>query len=72
MGVFLIVPAGAVKKPHTIFLGVSKNGEDFPNGSDGGRMYGPLVVCGPHGLKFCKPVYLLFEHSFIIHNIKGQ
>ena len=67
MGICLIVPENALEKETKIFIGLSKNGNDIPpQGPNGGYMYSPVIVCGPHGLKFQVPIYLIFRHSLVL------
>ncbi|CAF0817936.1 unnamed protein product [Didymodactylos carnosus] len=65
-GVSIIVPEGAI--PHNIkqeiYFKVCQDGANIPtfNQKHGERLLSPIVMCGPHGIKFLKPVELLLPH----------
>ncbi|XP_070554777.1 UNC5C-like protein [Ptychodera flava] len=63
-GVKLEIPPGAVTsgKRKYVYVGVSWVDADRCNSIDGKRRVSPVVVCGPPGTKFNKPVILSFPH----------
>ncbi|XP_065063741.1 tight junction protein ZO-1-like isoform X1 [Rhopilema esculentum] len=66
-GVSVYVPAGALpegKKQEIYFKVCQDNKYIPPLDSDGGEtLLSPLVMCGPHGLKFKKPIELRLPHK---------
>ncbi|XP_013392137.1 netrin receptor UNC5C-like, partial [Lingula anatina] len=62
VGVFLLVPPGALTETTEMFIGISLREEDMPPLPPCQTRASPVVVCGPHGLTFRKPVYLSFYH----------
>ncbi|XP_013388275.1 uncharacterized protein LOC106157231 [Lingula anatina] len=62
VGVFLLVPPGALAETTEMFIGTSWREEDMPPLPPCQTRASPVVVCGPHGLTFRKPVYLSFYH----------
>jgi len=66
-GVSVYVPAGALpegKKQEIYFKVCQDNKYIPPLDSDGGEtLLSPLVMCGPHGLSFKKPIELRLPHK---------
>ncbi|XP_013413317.1 netrin receptor UNC5C-like [Lingula anatina] len=62
VGVFLLVPPGALAETTEMFIGISWREEDMPPLPPCQTRASPVVVCGPHGLRFRTPVYLSFYH----------
>lgn len=63
-GISLAIPEAALKygEAKEIYIGVSWRTEDFPELPDGHTRTSPVVVCGPHGTTFQKPILLAFPH----------
>eukprot|EP00794_Sanderia_malayensis_P016596 gene16596-18285_t len=66
-GVSVYIPAGALpegKKQEIYFKVCQDNKYMPPLDSEGGEtLLSPLVMCGPHGLKFKKPIELRLPHK---------
>ncbi|XP_013396483.1 uncharacterized protein LOC106163446 [Lingula anatina] len=62
VGVFLLVPPGALTETTEMFIGISWREEDMPPLPPCQTRASHVVVCGPHGLTFRTPVYLSFYH----------
>ncbi|GFG33860.1 hypothetical protein Cfor_12812, partial [Coptotermes formosanus] len=65
-GVAIIIPPGAlpVGSQQEIYFKVCRDTSMLPplNQEKGETLLSPLVLCGPHGLKFCRPVELRLPH----------
>jgi len=65
-GVSITVPKGAIPDgiQQEIYFQVCQDGSNIPtfNQKQGERLLSPIVVCGPHGVQFLKPVELLIPH----------
>ncbi|XP_013396290.1 uncharacterized protein LOC106163288 [Lingula anatina] len=65
VGVFFLVPPGALVETTEMFIGISWREEDMPPLPPCQTRASPVVVCGPHGLMFRTPVYLSFYHCIL-------
>ena len=63
MNVKLSIPEGALDRDTTITIAISNNKSDRPKLKNDQSFVGPVVHCLPHGLRFNKPVTLLFHYS---------
>ncbi|CAF1408692.1 unnamed protein product [Adineta steineri] len=65
-GVSISVPAGAIPEgvQQEIYFQVSQDGSNIRsfNAKQGERLLSPIVLCGPHGVQFLKPVELTLPH----------
>ncbi|CAM9895424.1 unnamed protein product [Lampetra planeri] len=72
-GVSIIIPKGAIPPAveQEIYFKVCKDNSILPplDKEKGETLLSPLVMCGPHGLKFLKPVELRLPHCNKIANI---
>ena len=59
-GVSLLVPPMAIPEGRTeaIFIALMKEDGDYPSLSERQSLLSPVVVCGPNGIKFSRPVML--------------
>ena len=59
-GINLLVPPFAIPKGRTeaVFIALMKEDGEYPLLSERQSLLSPVVVCGPNGLKFDKPVML--------------
>ncbi|XP_059392153.1 tight junction protein ZO-1-like isoform X15 [Carassius carassius] len=66
-GVSIIIPQGAIPDSveQEIYFKVCRDNSILPplDKEKGETLLSPLVMCGPHGLKFLKPVELRLPHS---------
>jgi len=66
-GVSIVIPKGAIPEnvKQEIYFKVCKDGSILPplDEKKGETLLSPLVMCGPHGLKFLHPVELRLPHS---------
>jgi hypothetical protein len=66
LGVSISVPIGAIPEgvQQEIYFEVSQDGSNIPtfNAKQGERLLSPIVMCGPHGVQFLKPVELILPH----------
>ena len=62
-GVSLFVPVGAIPEGirQEIYFQVCQDGSHIEKIN--GQLLSPIVICGPHGLQFEKPVELTLPHS---------
>lgn len=62
-GVSLFVPVGAIREGirQEIYFQVCQDGSHIEKIN--GQLLSPIVICGPHGLQFEKPVELTLPHS---------
>ena len=67
LGVSICVPVGAIPEgvQQEIYFQVSHDGSNIRtfNAKQGERLLSPIVMCGPHGVQFLKPVELILPHS---------
>lgn len=60
------VPVGAIPEgiQQEIYFQVCQDGSNIPtfNAKQGERLLSPIVMCGPHGVQFLKPVELILPH----------
>ncbi len=67
LGVSITVPVGAIPEgvQQEIYFEVCQDGSNIPtiNTKQGERILSPIVMCGPHGVQFLKPVELTLPHS---------
>ncbi|KAL3065547.1 hypothetical protein OYC64_015665 [Pagothenia borchgrevinki] len=65
-GVSIIIPQGAIPEgvEQEIYFKVCRDNSILPplDKEKGETLLSPLVMCGPHGLKFLKPVELRLPH----------
>ncbi|XP_064596200.1 tight junction protein ZO-1-like isoform X1 [Liolophura sinensis] len=65
-GVSIVIPEGAIQKGvrQELYFKVCKDSSILPplDKDKGETLLSPLVMCGPHGLKFAKPVELRLPH----------
>lgn len=65
-GVSISVPVGAIPDgvQQEINFQVYQDGSNIPkfNAKQGERLLSPIVMCGPHGFQFLKPVELILPH----------
>ncbi|CAF1638465.1 unnamed protein product, partial [Adineta ricciae] len=65
-GVSISVPIGAIPEgvQQEIYFQVCQDGTNIPtfNAKQGERLLSPIVMCGPHGVQFLKPVELILPH----------
>ncbi|CAF4068271.1 unnamed protein product [Rotaria sp. Silwood2] len=65
-GVSISVPVGAIPEgvQQEIYFHVCQDGSNIPtfNAKQGERLLSPIVMCGPHGVQFLKPVELILPH----------
>ncbi|CAF3701534.1 unnamed protein product [Rotaria socialis] len=65
-GVSVSVPVGALPEgvQQEIFFHVCQDGSNIRkfNAKQGERLLSPIVMCGPHGVQFLKPVELILPH----------
>ena len=74
IGIKLIIPEGALPegKNETIYVTLMENDRGLPHLEGNLSLISPVVMCGPPGLKFEKPVMLIFPHCAAIeHGISG-
>lgn len=66
LGVSISVPVGAIPEgvQQEIYFKVCQDGTNIPtfNAKQGERLLSPIVMCGPHGVQFLKPVELILPH----------
>jgi tight junction protein 1 len=66
VGVSISVPVGAIPEgvQQQIYFQVCQDGSNIPtfNAKQGERLLSPVVMCGPHGVQFLKPVELILPH----------
>ena len=66
VGVSISVPMGAIPEgvEQEIYFQVCQDGSNIPtfNAKQGERLLSPIVMCGPHGVQFLKPVELVLPH----------
>lgn len=66
LGVSLSVPVGAIPEgvQQEIYFQVCQDGSNIPtfNAKQGERLLSPIVMCGPHGVQFLKPIELILPH----------
>ena len=66
LGVSVSVPVGALPEgvQQEIFFHVCQDGSNIRkfNAKQGERLLSPIVMCGPHGVQFLKPVELILPH----------
>ncbi|XP_076054109.1 zonula occludens-like protein polychaetoid isoform X19 [Oratosquilla oratoria] len=66
-GVSIVIPSGALPKGNKqeIYFKVCQDSSLVPplDRNKGETLLSPLVMCGPHGLQFCKPVELRLPHA---------
>jgi len=64
-GVSIHIPSGALPPGTTqeIYFKVCQQDSSVVDPSKGETVLSPLVMCGPHGLQFLKPVELRLPHS---------
>ena len=66
LGVSISVPVGAIPEgvQQEIYFQVCQDGTNIPtfNAKQGERLLSPIVMCGPHGVQFLKPVELILPH----------
>lgn len=56
-----------------IYIGVSQRPEDSPELPNGHTSTSPVVLCGPQGTTFMKPVLLAFPHCIpSVHNAAAK
>ena len=62
-GVSLLIPTGAIKKgiQQEIYFQVCQENSHIEKVN--GRLFSPIVICGPYGIEFDKPVELILPHS---------
>lgn len=62
-GVSLLIPVGAIGKgiQQEIYFHVCQNNSHIEKLN--GQLYSPIVICGPYGMQFEKPVELILPHS---------
>jgi len=65
-GVSISVPIGAIPEgiQQEIYFQVCQDGSNIPtfNAKQGERLLSPIVMCGPHGVQFLKPIELILPH----------
>lgn len=63
-GVSIFVPVGAIPEgvQQEIYFQVCQDSSSMPTLNTENRV-SPIVMCGPHGLQFLKPVELILPHS---------
>lgn len=68
IGIKLIIPEGALPqgKNETIYVALMENDRDLPHLEGNLTLISPVIMCGPPGLKFEKPVMLIFPHCAAI------
>ena len=66
LGVSISVPVGAIPEgvQQEIYFKVCQDGTNIPtfNAKQGERLLSPIVMCGPIGVQFLKPVELILPH----------
>lgn len=69
-GIKLIIPEGALPegKIEAIHVSLLKNEKDFPHLEEGQSLLCPVVMCGPNGMQFRKPVLLVLPHCIAIRD----
>ena len=62
-GVSLFIPIGAIREgiQHEIYFQVCQDGSHIEKLN--GQLLSPIVICGPLGIQFEKPVELILPHS---------
>ena len=63
-GISLLVPPMAIPEGRTeaIFIALMKEDGDYPSLTERQSLLSPVVVCGPNGIKFNRPVMLTLPH----------
>ena len=67
-GIKLIIPEGAISKNKTevIYIALIETEQYFPQLEEGESFLSPVIMCGPHGLRFKKDVLLVLPHCVAI------
>uniref|UniRef100_A0A673CZ49 Tight junction protein 1a n=1 Tax=Sphaeramia orbicularis TaxID=375764 RepID=A0A673CZ49_9TELE len=75
-GVSIIIPQGAIPEgvEQEIYFKVCRDNSILPplDKEKGETLLSPLVMCGPHGLKFLKPVELRLPHCLAEQSLPGD
>lgn len=63
-GVSVLIPAQALNEPTEIYFKVCQDANLLPplDSTKGETLLSPIVMCGPHGLRFKRPVELRLPH----------
>ncbi|XP_038060461.1 netrin receptor UNC5C-like [Patiria miniata] len=63
-GISMFIPEGALPKGHSedLYIAVSRDVNDRPRVSGKQTILSPVVICGPPGLTFAKPVIITTPH----------
>ncbi|CAF1119374.1 unnamed protein product [Rotaria sordida] len=62
-GVSLFIPMGAIPEGIQQEIYFQVHQDDSNNEKFHGKLLSPIVICGPHGIQFQKPVELIIPHS---------
>ncbi|CAF0837227.1 unnamed protein product [Rotaria sp. Silwood1] len=62
-GVSLFIPMGAIPEGVQQEIYFQVHQDDSNNEKFHGKLLSPIVICGPHGIQFQKPVELIIPHS---------